>query len=341
MKDYILDYNDELKGLQWDNVNFAALPVNNFTPIEDPEDIENDFTFKDNLLEAISTATGNDVLMLLFITPESLEEGEFFGFAYLANRKILPFKINKNQVFVEWAHLVIAGDDPDDGKKAWLYNFSGNGISRSPLDLRINNMVVTDTGASLIKKSPNEFNREALEKEKADFIAPYVQPAPTTYSMEELAQAFNEVITAEKLSIIPPKDNEEIYAEFEKLAGYPFPAILKDFFTLHNGVEKSAFLSPEEVLKQWKEWKMIYEDWTQEELYDEYVEVDKVLPLYTTPYWIPFFDLVGGNYVALDLAPNTDGKAGQIISFGADYETGVYESADLIAFLKSLNSKED
>ncbi|MBL3657910.1 SMI1/KNR4 family protein [Fulvivirga sediminis] len=341
MNDYILDYKEELKGLQWDNVNFADLPVDNFAAIEAPEDIDNDFTFKDNLLEVIREAVGKEVITLLLITPDNLEVGDYYGFGYLENRTILPFKIVKNSVFLEWADLVIAGDDPEDVNKAWLYSFSANGISRSPLDIRINHALITDTGASLIDKSPNVFNKEALEKEKADFIAPYVKPVSTHYSMEEMAQAFNDVVTAEGLSIIPPKDNQEIYDEFEKLSGYPIPKILKDFFTLHNGVEKSAFLSAEEMLKQWKEWKWIYDDWTQEELYDEYEEVDKVLPLYTTPYWIPFFDLVGGNYVALDMAPHQDGTSGQIISFGADYQTGVYESTDLVAFLKSLNSRED
>ncbi|HAI40881.1 MAG TPA: cell wall assembly/cell proliferation coordinating protein, partial [Maribacter sp.] len=62
----------------------------------------------------------------------------------------------------------------------------------------------------------------------------------------------------------------------------------------------------------------------------------KTLLMYTTPYWIPFFDLQNGNFLAFDFAPDTKGSAGQIIRFGADQEIGYIQADRLDLFLESL-----
>lgn len=44
----------------------------------------------------------------------------------------------------------------------------------------------------------------------------------------------------------------------------------------------------------------------------------KTIGVYTNPYWVPFINTSGGNFIAIDFAPGSKGTAGQIIAFGAD-----------------------
>ena len=83
-------------------------------------------------------------------------------------------------------------------------------------------------------------------------------------------------------------------------------------------------------------------EWTQEELLDTYsTNEGKTLLMYTTPYWIPFFDLYNGNFIALDFAPTEKGIPGQVIRFGADQEIGYQEAESLNAFLEELLDSEE
>ncbi|NLF42257.1 MAG: hypothetical protein GX587_06145 [Bacteroidales bacterium] len=55
--------------------------------------------------------------------------------------------------------------------------------------------------------------------------------------------------------------------------------------------------------------------------------------------WIPIFSDYGGNYIGLDLDPDTNGKKGQIINFGRD-EENMFVLADNISEFLDLISEE-
>jgi cell wall assembly regulator SMI1 len=54
--------------------------------------------------------------------------------------------------------------------------------------------------------------------------------------------------------------------------------------------------------------------------------------------WFPFASDSGGNYLAVDMAPDTNGTAGQIISFGRDEPMNCQLAPDMQSFLEFVAS---
>ncbi|WP_299779005.1 SMI1/KNR4 family protein [uncultured Formosa sp.] len=335
-------YSDELKDLQWDDFNFETIQINTFPVLEDPNHYSNCFTFRDTLLEAVTKRTGKPIFKLLLITPDNETIHHFYGIGYLEGKVVYTFEIEKTPLFEEWYATILRDDDDEDTHTlvSTIYDFSKNGYSSQPVTNLKNTSLHENTGAFIDKFIPNQFIAEKLAKEKADFLSSYIQ-LEAQINLEEVAQSFIALITEKRLKFNPPTNNDAIYTKFENEAGFPFPQIIKDFLTLHNGIDRCAIMGAEDIYKEWKQWKDCYDDWTQEELLDTYsTNKGKALLMYTTPYWIPFFDLQNGNFLAFDFAPNTKGTAGQIIRFGADQEIGYIEAEDLNALLKSLMGDE-
>lgn len=82
----------------------------------------------------------------------------------------------------------------------------------------------------------------------------------------------------------------------------------------------------------WQGWKQIFDEWPLEELQDHHnCPTGEALSVYTTPYWFPLIDEGNGDHAAIDLAPGPNGKAGQIIYFGADESFRIRVLADDLA----------
>lgn len=60
----------------------------------------------------------------------------------------------------------------------------------------------------------------------------------------------------------------------------------------------------------------------------------KTLGIYTNPYWVPFLSTGGGNFIALDYAPGSQGTSGQIIAFGADEQKIRFIAINMADFLE-------
>lgn len=60
---------------------------------------------------------------------------------------------------------------------------------------------------------------------------------------------------------------------------------------------------------------------------------------YGNPLWIPFAYDWGGNYLGLDLDPDTQGTKGQVINFGRDEERKIAVAPSLTAFVGWLVSE--
>ncbi|MBI6116780.1 SMI1/KNR4 family protein [Salegentibacter sp. F63223] len=336
----MISYREDLHEMKWDDFNFKSIQVNTLPLLEDPDHYNNGFIFKDALLEAVEKISGKKVFKLLFISPDNITSTKFYAIAFLEGKFILTAEIENTSHFYSWFSSIERDKKGTKKLKSEIYSFGKNLYSSQPASNFKEGYFYKDTGAFIADFIPNEFIAEKLAKEKADFLADFIQ-LDAKIDFEEVKQIFEALIAEKELRIIPPKNNEAIYAEFEQEAGFPFPAMIKDYLSLHNGVENAAIMGAEKILKEWKDWKTVYDDWTQEELLDTYsTNQGKALLMYTTPYWIPFFDLQNGNFLAFDFAPNTKGTPGQIIRYGADQEIGYIQADDLATFLKSLMGDE-
>ena len=337
-----IQYSEDFKLLKWNDFNFEPIQINTLSILEDPKHYKNSFTFRDAIIDAIETRSGKKTFKLSLITPDYKSSKKFYGIGFLEDRTVATFEIENTPIFEEW-FINIQRFKSDDVTKKFvpsIYNFSTSLYSSQPVSNIKNITFQENTGAFIDQFIPDQFIAEKLAKEKVDFLTPFIQ-LEAKINLEEVKQSFNALIAEKGLTIHPPKNNEAIYAQFEKEAGFPFPAIIKEYLTLHNGIDRCAIMGAEDIYKEWKQWKDVYDDWTQEDLLDSYsTNQGKALLMYTTPYWIPFFDLENGNFLAFDFVPNTKGKAGQIIRFGADQEIAYIEAEDLNTFLKSLMGNE-
>jgi len=326
-------YYTKLRHKKWSDFNFEPVQVTLL-----PEDIdylsyENSFIFRDTLLKTLEEYTQQKVFKLLFITPDLNFNTNFYGVAYLEHKEVLTVSFQQTEIFNSWYDCII---DEEDENKPQLFMFSKQSYSYRPIDEKLQEQIFNHTGDFISNAIPNEFIAEELAKEKADFLAPFIH-LDATYNLESIKQNFEKLVAKNSWNVIAPKDHQQIYDAFEAEAGFAFPQLLKDFLSLHNGVENTPFLNAESILKEWKEWQSVYKDWTQDELWDTYSENEgKTLLMYTTPYWIPFFDLYNGNFIALDFAPTEKGTPGQVIRFGADQEIGYQIAESLEAFLDDL-----
>lgn len=116
--------------------------------------------------------------------------------------------------------------------------------------------------------------------------------------------------------------SEEEICAVEKQLGCTFPKAVRDWYGLHNGSETCAllgywdFYSLEEMVDSWKVTKDIYD----KGFFDE-VKSDPVGPIRTEwwhPCWIPITGDACGNHLCIDLAPESGGHKGQVISWVND-----------------------
>lgn len=128
-------------------------------------------------------------------------------------------------------------------------------------------------------------------------------------------------------------------ARLEQQVGARLPEAFTALYRRLGGAAGLFFdndlLTMEAVEREWAGWRKIYEEWSLRALRDGHTsEKGATYPVYCTARWIPFIDLVGGNFVALDLIPTPRGHYGQIIVFGADVQCIRRIAGDLPQFLQ-------
>jgi cell wall assembly regulator SMI1 len=146
------------------------------------------------------------------------------------------------------------------------------------------------------------------------------------------------------------------------------PQDVRESITIHDGQERggtptgiifgSMLLDCEEILQEWKQWKEVNDQYmlsaTQEvpkafgsttlqpvnpqwrnELLSKQdcVPANAVQKAYAHPGWIPLVRDWGGNNIAIDLAPGPQGKWGQVILFGRDYDIKYVVARSWSAFM--------
>lgn len=338
----IVDYTDRVKDMKWEDFNFETISINTLPKLDKPTHYKNSFIFRDALLQAIKDHFNQAVFKLLFITPDQSLTRKFYGIAFLDNKTIATVNFKVTPTFKTWFDAIDKKDKNQQTDTSNIYSFADNLFSKQPSSNYDKELIIKNTGEFIMHQIPNQFIAEQLTKEKTDFITPYIE-LDVTYNLDDIKTSFETLVAKKNLIVTPAKNNDTAYAKFKNEAGFDFPKILKSFLTLHNGIKNTAFMSAEQIVLEWVNWKMIYDDWTQGDLLDNYsTNEGKALLMYTTPYWIPFFDLQNGNFLAMDFAPNTKGAPGQIIRFGADQEIGYIEDKNLNSFLLNLaNDQSD
>ncbi|CAM2816758.1 SMI1/KNR4 family protein [Pseudoalteromonas distincta] len=333
----IIAYTDNLEENKWDDFHFDLIKINTLPEFENLNSLGAMRIFRDVIFKEIQNLTAKSTLKLLIITPDTTPK-KVYGIAFLQSKEILTMEIEVTPSFSQWFSSI-----DKNASTPKVYTFTSNSSSSRSLFKNENDLTHKGTGKFICSQVPNSFIAEKLTKEKADFLTPFIQ-FNASDNFELIEQYFKALVKQNNLNVSEPKHNDAIYTEFENEASFAFPAILKSFLTLHDGVENTAFMSAQSILKEWRDWRSVYNEWTQEELFDTGNESNiKTLPMYVTPYWVPFFSLGGGNFIALDFAPNSQGTAGQVISFGADEQSATYEAKTLSEFLAGFitdNSSE-
>lgn len=74
---------------------------------------------------------------------------------------------------------------------------------------------------------------------------------------------------------------------------------------------------------------------------DEIYPPNTIKKVYYNPKWIPFISDLTGNYIAIDLDPDTQGSYGQVINYGADEAFHYVLGENIDSFFKLVNTYVD
>jgi len=136
---------------------------------------------------------------------------------------------------------------------------------------------------------------------------------------------------------ILPQDLGEIEMHF----GFPLPAVVRESYLSVDGQEAESaagcaeglffgltFLPLEDVLEEWRFWREVDDDPTLGANSTLSENMQSIPPNwirreYSQRGWIPLISDKAGNYVGIDLSPDTAGASGQVIVFGRDFDTKV------------------
>ncbi|PNW28707.1 hypothetical protein BKP44_07255 [Formosa algae] len=366
-----IPYNNQLKKVKFKdiafhNVSFEEIPKPYFKDNSHHKSATarhyksyDTMGFRDLLLDQLSSSLKNKVLKLFIITPKS-EGLPYDAFAYLSNKEIVGIQFENKGNFKLWMDLIF------EKQYQKLEEYKNNGQFEKQAELNpnpqfmltlgkgqfsqnwVNSGMLIDikpyenTGAFLHKEAPKQYNEVKIAKEKQNYLKKYIKTNSDDHLDEDhLQKLFVEYIDKKNLKPNAPKNNENIYKDFESLANYKFPQELKTLLTTHNGIENSGFLTAEHIVTEWKNWKEIYDDvnWMLIDLTgNSQPDGRKTVGMYTNPYWVPFYSTGEGNFIAIDYAPGSKGKSGQIIAFGADETKIRFIAENMIDFLQQLTA---
>ncbi len=256
---------------------------------------------------------------------------ECCGYFYLKDFQIIPIKFASAINFDAWIRAFC--EDFDQGNDIIL-TISDSRFSVSP---SVGLDAFTQWAAFVRKHAPRLYNKAPEQAAKQRYLEAFqlldsMQQDIDLAETERLWRTYTTLISANGAA---SGTVTESFEAFERAAGFAFPAELQVIYQLNDGAANAFFgldLMPlSEVIAAWQEWKLIFDDWSLDELMGNNTsDRNKTLGMYTNPYWIPFIDNISGNFFGLDLMPNQAGKVGQIIAFGADTD-------DIICIADSLN----
>lgn len=348
----VLTYNSALKKVVFEELSFTKLSIQEIKGIKLDKQLEpkpDTLWFRDMILEVLSSTVNIKVLKLnLFFTPNQ-PEFDLLGFLYLENKTILPIHLEMTPNLSEWHHHLTTKRKKNDQPKDWLLSYSANDCSMAGVshEWEGKNYTVKDqeiyleTGKYLFTHSPKKFNEKKIASEKRNYLKKYINTDGQGFDELALAAAFKSLLEDEEKTFLI---QEDFLNQFMTKTGFHFPKDLKTILTIANGtshdvIDYYKLLSTDEILKAWEEWKQIFDDWLLSELKVHQSDGGKTLPMYTTPYWVPFMSDRNGNYMAIDYAPGKKGTSGQVIAFGADEDKIRVIADNLTQFIQTISSQ--
>ena len=324
-KEHALEFR-KLDGINFADITFLVLETDAVGPVESEynevfkrERYDNFvlMAYLSDLLQAHQLAFGT----LIVVSRFQGESVTCLGFLYRDDLRIIPLQFESSPHFDAWFRGISAGFQREEV----VHRITGTGFRSSP-PIPSEPNVYEQTEAFLREHAPQEYRRDAIEAEKRAFLAGFEvsESAQQTVDPDETAALWRALLSFRKDAHAGSGVTD--FSAFEAAAGFPFPAELQAIYRQTDGLPKAILgldLMPfAEVVREWTSWKSIFDQWSLEELTgNTEADGDKTLGVYTNPYWIPFIDRVGGNYMGLDLKPGRGGKVGQIIHFGADTDT--------------------
>ncbi|WP_425245649.1 SMI1/KNR4 family protein [Streptomyces sp. NEAU-NA10] len=148
---------------------------------------------------------------------------------------------------------------------------------------------------------------------------------------------------------LPPPVTVAALDEAERRIGRPLPADLRALYLIADGdgigyrhrylIRNNAWLSLESLVaeytdrREWQDRPWFGWDLEWEAVVFETVPADTVRRCGGHPGWIRFATREDGNYLAVDMDPARDGRPGQIIVTGRDYDDGPVYVADSLTSL--------
>ena len=158
-------------------------------------------------------------------------------------------------------------------------------------------------------------------------------------------KALFEKLPSMEETLNPGASEAELQAAETEL-GIAFPAALRSLYLTNNGDNHESangmilgfpFYSLEELRSAWRGWVDLANDPAHNSA-DHFSSSPAgcIKRRYADTKWIPLCDDGGGNYIGIDLDPDVNGKAGQIINFGRDEHNKVVLAENLDAFFARL-----
>ncbi|MEU6370802.1 SMI1/KNR4 family protein [Streptomyces sp. NPDC046931] len=148
---------------------------------------------------------------------------------------------------------------------------------------------------------------------------------------------------------LPPPVTVAALDEAERRIGRPLPADLRALYLIADGdgigyrhrclIENNAWLSLQSLVaeytdgREWQDRPWFGWDLEWDAVVFETTPADTVRRCGGHPGWIRFATSEDGNYLAVDMDPARDGRPGQIIATGRDYDDGPVYIADSITSL--------
>ncbi|WP_409525990.1 SMI1/KNR4 family protein [Nitrincola sp. MINF-07-Sa-05] len=143
------------------------------------------------------------------------------------------------------------------------------------------------------------------------------------------------------VDLLNPGSDISRIEKVESRMGITLPVELKSLYLLHDGQKAGPgfffdwpFLSIDEMLDEWNAWSQIQENQEIDDVHSISVPRGHIKEIYCSRNWIPFSKDYGGNNYAIDLDPGPNGRAGQVIVFGRDFDTKFVLSLNLTAFVQ-------
>ncbi len=156
-------------------------------------------------------------------------------------------------------------------------------------------------------------------------------------NLPELVQDFNSSASLESIK------------NLEKLVWQELPSEFHELYSWHDGQRKNihtwpwyglSFLTIEEVFRHWEVWHDLKDD--SASMVDKYMTSTPkncIKCNYKNHNWIPFWYDYGGNFLWIDLSPDTWGTRGQVINFWRDEDDKYVIASGIQEFVKWLYSE--